>query len=159
MWSGSKYRTYSLGGPCKNLTAAGWFGLRYRCPAKKNIPGTQDLPRRHHPIGASSGYLSIQRWINSLMLFASSQRLYVHACVNKKKKIWQAWSGHDLLSLLDEAVLPLQASIPSREGKTRVAERGMSDIPLSWKSEASAPVQLLKTQPASAWERLDEYGE
>lgn len=78
------------------------------------------------------------------MPFASSLCLYVHGYVNKKKKIRQGWSGHDLLSLLDKAVLPLQASIPSREGKTRVAKRGMSDIPLSWKSEASAPVRLLK---------------
>lgn len=30
-------------------------------------------------IGASSDYLSIQHWINSLVLFACSQCLYVHA--------------------------------------------------------------------------------
>lgn len=84
----------------------------------------------------------------------------MHGYVNKKtKKIRQGWSGHDLLALLDKAVLPLQASIPSREGETRVAKRGMSDIPLSWKSEASAPVRLLKTPSASARGRLDEYGE
>lgn len=92
------------------------------------------------------------------MLFASSQCSTAIVC-DGKEKIWQARCGHDLLPLLDKAVLHLEASIPSGERKTRVAERGMSDIPLSWKSEASVPAQLLKTRPASAWERLGEHGE
>lgn len=133
----------------------------YACPAKKNTPRIRDLPRGHLPLGASSGYLSIQRWINSSVLFASSQRLHVRALIGKKKKkIGKPGVATISYPLWTRLALPLQTSTPSREGKKkRVAERGMSNIPLSWKSEASAPVQLLKTQSAAAWERLDEYGE
>lgn len=90
-------------------------------------------------------------WINPSELLEPSQRSNVCVCINKKKNTGQAWSSHNLLSLLDEAVLPLEASIPSKEGTGGVVARGMSDIALSWKSAAGAPAQLLKTQHGRGW--------